>query len=171
MGFTTTAGLVTTALNVAGKGVEMLGEHEQSKAYRRAADVTAANAARRAAAITDTAMENQRREQRNAQMQMARARADAGASNLAADGSAAVRELDLATRLEDEINNRTNAALQEADTTRRQGELDAWNLRTQARNARNSMLGSALSAGASLTGGLFGRRGVWPGGSGGSLGS
>ncbi|MCQ2365213.1 MAG: hypothetical protein MJ051_06645 [Akkermansia sp.] len=157
-------GVIAATANLAGKAVEATQQHEQSKAYRRAAAATEQEANRRAAAMTETAMENQRRAQRNARMQLASARADAGASNLLNDGSVAVRERDLATRLEDEINNRTDAALQEADTTRRQGALDAWNLRVQSRNAHNSMLGTALGAAGGLTKDLFGNQGVWPGG-------
>lgn len=165
MGFDpVTMAVVSATANLAGKAVEATQQHEQSKAYRRAAAATEQEANRRAAAITDTAMENQRRSQRNAQMQLAAARADAGASNLLREGTALLRERDLATRLEDEINNRTDAALQEADTTRRQGALDAWNLRVQARNAHNSMLGTALSAAGGLTNDLFGKQGAWPGG-------
>lgn len=139
------------AATAAAKSVQVIQEHQQSKAYRRAAQATEQMAQNHADGITATAMENQRREQRNAQMQMARARADAGTSNLLSAGSVAERELDLATRLEDEINSRTDAALAEADRTRRQGSLDAWNLRQQSRNAHNSMLGSALEAVANMT--------------------
>lgn len=140
------------AASAAAKTAQAIGEHEQGKAYRRAAQATEQTARNRAESITRTAMENHRREQRNAQMQMARARADAGASNLLSSGSAELRERDLATRLEDEINNRTDAALDEATRTRQQGRLDAWNLRQQARNAHNSMLGSALEAAINLAG-------------------
>lgn len=140
------------AATAAAKTAQAIGEHEQGKAYRRAAQATEQNAKNRADSIADTAMENQRREQRNAQMQMARARADAAASNLLSAGSVAQREKDLASRLEDEINSRTDAALQEASHTQLQGRLDGWNLRQQARNAHNSMLGTALEAVANLAG-------------------
>lgn len=140
------------AATAAAKTAQAIGEHEQGKAYRRAAQATEQTAHNRAESLTRTAMENQRREQRNAQMQMARARADAGASNLLSAGSVELRERDLATRLEDEINNRTDAALDEATRTRQQGRMDAWNLRQQARNAHNSMLGSALEAAVNLAG-------------------
>lgn len=155
MGFGT-ASLITMAATAAAKSVQAIQEHEQSKAYRRAARATEEAAENRAAVMTNTALENHRREQRNAQMQMARARADAGASNLLSAGSVQMRELDLATRLEDEINSRTDAALEEASRTRQQGRMDAWNLRQQSRNAHNSMLGSALEAAVNLGGVGFG---------------
>lgn len=141
------------AATAAAKTAQAVQEHEQGKAYRRAAQATEQNAKNRADSIAATAMENQRREQRNAQMQMARARADAAASNLLSAGSIAARETDLATRLEDEINSRTDAALDEATRTRQQGRLDAWNLRQQARNAHNGMLGTALEAVAGVASG------------------
>lgn len=145
MGFETAA-LVSMGATAAAKAAQVVQEHEQSRAYRKAARTTEAVAENRADAMTATAMENRRREQRNAQMQMARARADAAASGLLAAGSAEVRERDLATRLEDEINSRADAALEEASRTRQQGRLDSWNLRQQSRNAHNSMLGTALEA-------------------------
>lgn len=146
MGFETAAAIATAAAAAAAKTAQAIGEHEQSKAYRRAATVTEQNAKNRAESIADIAMENQRREQRNARLQLARARADAGASNLLTSGSTSMRELDLATRLEDEINSRTDAALEEATRTYQQGRLDAWNLRQQSRNAFNSMLGPLLES-------------------------
>lgn len=149
MGFETAA-LISMASTGVSKAAQAYQEHEQSRAYRKAARATEQVSEAQAAAMTRTALDNSRREQRNAQMQMARARADAGASNLLAAGSAAQRELDLATRLEDEINNRTDAALDEASRIRRQGIFDSWNLRQQSRNAHNSMLGSALEAGVGL---------------------
>lgn len=131
-------------------------EHEQSRAYRKAARATETVANTQADAQTRTALDNSRREQRNAQMQMARARADAAASNILSSGTALQRELDLATRLEDEINNRTDAALEDASRIRRQGQLDAWNLRQQSRNAHNNMLASALEGGVNLLGAGWG---------------
>lgn len=143
-----TLAAIGTAAAAAGKTTEALGEHAQSRALRKAAAATEQLAAGRADAITATAMENQRREHRNAAMQTARARADAGASNIISGGTAQIRETDLATRLADEINNRTNAALDEASRTRQQGIFDSWNLRQQSRNAHNRMAGSLLEAGA-----------------------
>lgn len=158
MGFETAA-LISMASTGVSKAAQAYQEHEQSRDFRKAARATEQVSAAQSDAMARTAMDNSRREQRNAQMQMARARADAGASNLLSAGSAAQRELDLATRLEDEINNRTDAALEEASRIRRQGQLDAWNLRRQSRNARNNMLGSALEAGVNLLGAGWGSMG------------
>ena len=169
MGFTTAVSLMSTAAAVAGKAVEARAERRQAKEMEAAADERRRIAGKQADVITRTAMENQRREQRNAQMEMASARADAAASNLASHGTVTVRERDLATRLEDDINNRTNAALQEADTIRTQGEYEARDLEMQASQARMRSKGAWLGA----AGGLF--RGLssvdWNSGSSGSSGS
>ena len=149
MGFT--AATATALAGASAKVVEALGQHQESKALRRAAGATEQMARNRAASIRGIALENQRREQRNAQMELSHARADAAASNLLAEGSVAARETDLATRLEDEIAMRTNSALAEADLTQAQGALDAWNLRQQARNTKLGMVGSLLGG----TGSLF----------------
>lgn len=151
MGFTTAATILTTAATVAGKAIEASAERKQARALDAAAEERRRLAENQAGAIARTAMENQRREQRNAHMQLAAARADAAASNLLTCGTAAARELDLATRLEDDINNRANAALQEANTIRSQGAYDALDLHTQASQARLRGKGAWLGA----AGGLF----------------
>lgn len=160
---------MSTAAAVAGKAVEAQAERKQAEEMEKAAAERLRIAGNQADVITRTAMENQRREQRNAQMQMASARADAAASNISASGTAEVRHLDLATRLEDDINNRTNAALQEANTTLTQGAYDARDLQMQASQARLRSKGAWLGA----AGGLF--RGLssvdWNAGSSGSSGS
>lgn len=151
MGFTTAATILTTAATVAGKAMDASAERKQAREFNAAAEERRRLAENQAGAITRTAMENNRREQRNAQSAMASARADAAASGLSGSGTAAVRDLDLATRLEDDINNRTNAALQEANTARSQGAYDANDLRMQASQARLRSKGAWLGA----AGGLF----------------
>lgn len=153
MGFTTTA-ILSTAAAVAGKTVQAVAEHNQAKALEQAADLQQQLQERLAAAMTSTALENQRRGLRNARMETARARGDAARSNLAADGSSLTRETDLATRLEDDITNRTNAALQEVNTLRTQSALDNWDTRNQARQSRVRSLGTAISAAGSLFSGI-----------------
>ena len=142
---------MNTAAVMAGKAMEARAERRQAREMQAAADETRRIADNQAGVITRTAMENQRREQRNAQMQMASARADAATSNLASSGTVSVRETDLATRLEDDINHRTNAALQEANTVRTQGEYNARDLEMQAEQARVRSKGAWLGA----AGGLF----------------
>ena len=151
MGFTTAATILTTAATVAGKAMEASAERRQAREFNAAAEERRRLAENQAGAITRTAMENNRREQRNAQAALGAARADAAASGLSGSGTAAVRELDLATRLEDDINNRTNAALQEANTIRSQGAYDANDLQIQSSQARLRSKGAWLGA----AGGLF----------------
>jgi hypothetical protein len=151
MGFPTVATIMTTAASVAGKAVEASAERRQARAYNAAAEERRRLAENQAGVLTQTALENNRREQRNAQAMLATARADAAASGLSGSGTAAVRESDLASRLEDDINNRTNAALQEADTIRSQGAYDAYDLQMHASQARLRNKGAWLGA----AGGLF----------------
>ena len=153
MGFATTA-IISTAAALAGKAVQAKAEYDQGRALKQAADLQLHLNERRARDITATALDNRRRGQRNARAELALARADGARSNLASDGSALTRETDLATRLEDDINNRTNAALQEVNTLRSQSALDNWDLRNQARQSRIRSLGSGLAAAGSLFSGI-----------------
>ena len=151
MGFTTAATILTTAATVAGKAMEASAERKQARESKAAAEERRRLAENQAGAITRTATENNRREQRNAQSALASARADAAASGISGSGTATVRELDLATRLEDDINNRTNAALQEANTICSQGAYDSNDLQVQSSQARLRSQGAWLGA----AGGLF----------------
>ena len=153
MGFTTTT-ILATAASAAGKAIQAKAEHDQGKALEKAADVQQQFTERQADAMTNTALENHRRGQRNAETEVARARGDAARSNLAAEGSALTRETDLATRLEDDITNRTNAALQEVNTLRQQSVLENWDMKNQALQSRVRSLGSALSATATIFNGV-----------------
>lgn len=154
MGFTTVVTLLSTAATVAGKAVEASAQRKQEREYNAAAEERRRLAEAQAAVITRTALENRRREQRNAQAQLATAAADAAASNLLSGGTSTVRELDLATRLEDDINNSTSAALHEANTIRSQGAYDAHDLQMHARQARLRSQGAWLGASAGLFHGL-----------------
>lgn len=152
MGFTT---LATTALAVGKILPDAMQAHalnKQSKSLNSAADEQLRLAERQASHITRVALSNSRRAARNAAAQMGAARADAAASHLAAEGSAHLREQDLATRLQDEINSSANSALHQANQTREQGALNAWNTRQAAAQAK---VGS-ISAGLSAAGSLFG---------------
>lgn len=151
MGF---ASIISAAGALASGAVQASAQRQQSAAYREAADNEWKLAARAAETITNTALENQRRSERNAHMQLAEARADAAAGNLQQEGSVIRRETDLATRLEDEISNRTNAALQEANDTRLQGLYDRRNLLLQAGNARSNSRVSLLSGAVGALGAL-----------------
>ena len=68
---------MTTAASVAGKAVEASAERRQARAYNAAAEERRRLAENQAGVLTQTALENNRREQRNAQAMLATARADA----------------------------------------------------------------------------------------------
>lgn len=122
---------------------------KQAGAYESAARTKEQIADTEANQLTQVALANQRREQRNAGMQLSTARADAAAGNLLR------REEDLATRLEDDINNRTTMALREADHVRTQGKYDAWDLRARAQQSRDRSRGALLGGVGTLFGGAL----------------
>ena len=150
MGFTT---LATTALAVGKILPDAMQAHalnKQSKSLNSAANEQLRLAERQASHITSVTLANSRRGARNAAMQMGSARADAAASSLATEGSAHLREQDLASRLQDEINTTANATLHQANQTREQGALNAWNTRQAAAQAKAGSISSGLSVAGSL---------------------
>lgn len=153
MGFATIA---TATASLLPKVLEAHALSQQSNMLNKAADEQEKLAGRQAASIANTAMENQRREARNAQNQIAQARVDAAASNLAEDGSAYKRELDLATRLQDEITHNANATLQQANTLQQQAAYNAWDTRNAAKRSKMQAWGSAASGVGSLFSSLAG---------------
>ena len=154
MGF---ASIITAAGALASGAIQSSAQRQQASSYRKAADSQWEVAKRTADVITNTALENQRRGMRNVGIQLAEARADAAAGNLLREGSVVRREMDLATRLEDEISNQTQTALQEANDTRLQGIYDRRNMLLQAgtarRNSRVSLLSGTVGALGTLTSG------------------
>lgn len=138
MGFTA----IATAAAALPKVMQAGAQYAQSKQLKQAAAEQERVAERQAAAMTDTALANQRRGERNAAAALGRARVDAAVSNLADEGSVRVRETDMATRLQDEISNTANATLQQANATREQGLYNAWNTRNAAKSARYQAFGS-----------------------------
>lgn len=155
MGFTTLAATAAAATASAiPRVLESRAYKRESKNLAAAANVQESLSAEQSEAVINTALRNARAESRNAAEQMARAYADAGASNTAEDGSTVVRERDLATRLQDDINLRTESALQEANQTRRQGAYDAWNTRMASQRAKSMARGSLASGVGSLVGSL-----------------
>lgn len=154
MGFTTLAAATAATAAAIPKVLEARAYKQESKSLSAAADVQERLSNEQADTMVNTALRNMRAESRNAQDRMGQAVADAGASNLATEGSVAVREADLATRLQDDINLRATSALQDANTTRRQGAYEAWNTRQAARRARSAARGSLISGVGSLLGGL-----------------
>ncbi len=95
--------------------------------------------------MKDEMVENTSRMRKNANAQMGKARADAGGANLAADGSVAVREMDLATRLEGEILDEARKSLQQIDDLKKQADIDAMNANARIRSYRTGAVSSLLS--------------------------
>lgn len=153
MGFTTIATAAAIALP---KVMESVSLRQQSKQLAQAANVQQRMANRQADTLTATAVANQQRATRNANDRMNQAVADAVVSNLTGDGSARVREMDLATRLQDEITNTANTSLQQAHATREQGAFTAWNTRNTAARAKQQSHASLFSGVGSLFGSLAG---------------
>lgn len=154
MGFSTLAATAAATAAALPRVLESRAYKQESRNLEQVANVQEQSSVEHAESMVNTAMRNARAERRNANDQLSHAVADAAASNLAEDGSVIVRERDLATRLQDDINLRTDAALQEANTTRKQGALDAWNTRMSAARSRSMARSSLISGIGSLVGGL-----------------
>ena len=154
MGFTTLAAATAATASVLPKLYEAKAYKLESKNLNAAAAAQEKLTEAQAEAMVNTALRNARAGNKNAHDELGHAAADAGASNLATEGSVAVREADLATRLQDDINLRTEAALQEANTTRQQGAYNAWNTRMAAQRSKSMARGSLISGIGSLVGGL-----------------
>lgn len=154
MGFSTLAAATAATATVLPRLYESKAYKQESNNLNAAAATQERLSQAQSEAMINTALRNARAESRNANEQLGHAYADAGASNLAQEGSVVTREADLATRLQDDINLRTAAALEEADTTRRQGAYNAWNTRLAAQRSKSMARGSLISGIGSLVGGL-----------------
>ncbi len=107
----------------------------------------------RDAAVNDAiALQNNRMMRRNAQSEQAAVRADNAVANLVADGTGLNREMDMAARLEHEINIQTDDALRQSSNMRNQAALTRWNTDVQAINLKRKASGSNMSALGNLAG-------------------
>lgn len=104
--------------------------------------------------LIDNALQNNTRAKKNMQGELAGARLDAAASNLAASGSTHLREVALATRLQDEITNTTDRALQDANLVYEQSLLNSYDTSMSATAAKTSAVTSVLSGAGSIFTGL-----------------
>ena len=154
MGFTTLATSALTAMQALPEAMQAYSAYQQGKTFNNIARKQEALAQQQAAAMNDTAVDNQQRAARNAAMQLSHARGDAAQSQLLHEGSIAAREKDLATRLQDEISAQANAALDQATRTRQQGTLQAWHTRNSAAQARTKATTAALGSVSSLFSGI-----------------
>lgn len=175
MGFTATA--ITLLLQAAN-------QYQQSQAYKAQANATAQTGEaqarlleKQAAQNNAIAMENDRMKRRNARNELSAVRLDNAASNLLSDGTALSREIDMATRLEHEINVQTDAALRQGSDLRNQASYTRWdadiqshNLRRKARSSNVSALGSLIGSFASIGAGLYQASGTASAGAGAGAG-
>lgn len=154
MGFSTLAATAAATAAAIPRLTETQSYRQESKNLARAANTQERLANEQADNMIATALRNMRAESRNANTALSHAYADAGASNLAEEGSVVSRERDLATRLQDEINLHATSALQDANNTRTQGAYEAWNTRLAAQRARSMARASIFSGIGTLVGGL-----------------
>lgn len=154
MGFSTLATAAAATAAALPRVWEAQAYRQESKNLSRAANIQERLANEQSENMVATALRNMRVESRNANAALSHAYADAGASNLADEGSVTARESDLATRLQDEINLRATSALQDANNTRTQGAYEAWNTRLAAQRSRSMARASLFSGIGSLVGGM-----------------
>lgn len=152
MGFTV-ATLATTYL------LKAASDYQQAQAYKAQANATGkageaqAQIMQQQAALSDAvAMDNDHMRRRNARNELSAVRVDNAASNLLSDGTGLSREIDMATRLEHEINSQTDAALRQGHDLRTQAAYTRWDAGVQAQNLRRQAHGSKVSAVGNLAG-------------------
>lgn len=162
MGFATIASAVTSAFRAYGDYQQAGALKAQAKVTSQAGDAQAKLLERDAAANDAVALQNDRMQRRNARSELAAVRADNAVSNLVADGTGLEREIDMATRLEREINVQTDDALRRSSNMRTQAAYTRWDsdmmassLRRQAHGSNISALGNLASSLITLGGGAW----------------
>lgn len=152
MGFTE-ASLATNYI------IKAANEFQQSQAFKAQAQATGmvgeaqARLMENQASLNDAiAMDNDRMRRRNARNELSAVRVDNAASNLMSDGTGLSREIDMATRLEREINTQTDAALRQGHNLRSQAAYTRWDAGIQAQNLRRQAHGNKMSALGNLVG-------------------
>lgn len=133
--------------------MDALADYQQAGAYKAQArataqtgDVQARLMERDAVANDAIAMQNNRMQRRNAQSELAAVRSDNAVSNLISDGTGLEREMDMASRLEREINIRTDDALRQSSNMRNQAAYTRWDADLQASVLKRKAYGSKMSA-------------------------
>lgn len=141
--------------------IQAANDYQQSRAYKAQAHATGLAGEAQARILESQAargkviaMENDRMQRRNARSELSAVRADNAASNLLSDGTGFTRELDMATRLEHEINSQTDAALRQSSDLSNQAAYTRWDAGVQAQNLRRKARGSNLSALGNLVGSM-----------------
>ncbi len=111
---------------------------QQSKAYSNMAKQQQESGEEQKELLIDNALANNTRAKKNMQNELAGARLDAAKSNLASSGSTYMREVSMATRLQDEITHTTDRSLQDANLVYEQALFDAQSTRLQAQAAKTN---------------------------------
>lgn len=109
---------------------------EQSKALGNMATQQQESGEEQKELLIDNALANNTRAKKNMQNELADARLDAAKSNLAPTGSAYMREVSMATRLQDEITHTTDRSLQDANLVYEQALFDAQSTRLKSQAAK-----------------------------------
>ncbi len=153
MGFSTLTPVLSLTSAVTKPIMKAAGNYQQANAYKAQAKATAqageaqARLMERDAAANDAiALQNNRMQQRNAQSEVSTVRADNADSNLISDGTGLNREIDMASRLQHEINIQTNDALRQSSNLRNQAAFTRWDANQQASNLKRSAHGYNVSA-------------------------
>jgi len=120
-------------------------QKRQSKQLSNIADYQERSGKEYSESIINTATGNSQRAARNAQSELAHARLNTATSGLAFAGSAHVRETDLASRLEDEIQIQTDSSLQQANKVREQASLDAYSTNMSSSAMKTRALGTIIT--------------------------
>ncbi|MFI3243945.1 MAG: hypothetical protein R3Y56_06810 [Akkermansia sp.] len=133
MGFTT---LVSLGATIASTAIKTSSSMEQSKALGNMATQQQESGEEQKELLIDNALANNTRAKKNMQNELADARLDAAKSNLAPTGSAYMREVSMATRLQDEITHTTDRSLQDANLVYEQALFDAQSTRLKSQAAK-----------------------------------
>lgn len=134
MGFTTTA--IAAAATVAQTAISTASSFNQSKQLSNMAKEQQESGEEQKGLLINNALANNTRAKKNMQNELAGARVDAAANNLAPSGSTYKREVAMATRLQDEITNTTESTLQDANLVYEQSLIDAQSTSMQASAAK-----------------------------------
>ncbi len=142
MGFTT---FISLGATLASTAIKTSSAMAQSKAYKNMADHQQESGEEQKELLIDTALANNTRAKKNMQNELAGARLDAAKSNLAPSGSAYMREVSMATRLQDEITHTTDRSLQDANLVYEQALFDSQSTRMQSQAAKTNAWSSLFS--------------------------
>ncbi len=147
MGFTP---YIAIAANAAATAIQYTSSRNQAKQLNAIAEQEQETGEKQKELLVDNAISNNTRAQKNMQSELAGARLDAAKSNTVSSGSTYVREVSMSTRLQDEITNTTERALQDANLVYEQSLIDSYNTKLNAYAAKTKATASLASGIGSL---------------------